>query len=157
MKTERDSRYDRIEHVILVLLRVVVGVVFVWASVDKILHPEQFARAVANYRILPQIVVNGFAITLPWIELVCGILLIFGQWQQSVSFVLGCLIAVFVVAVAWSVWRGLDIHCGCFDTASGRKIGMLLLVEDLLLLGGILFLFARSPDKLGKKAFFGGR
>jgi len=67
------------------------------------------------------------------------------------------MLVVFVVAVGSSLLRGLDIHCGCFNTASGRKVGMELFLEDLLLLGTTLFLLMRSTDSLGKKAFLGKR
>jgi uncharacterized membrane protein YphA (DoxX/SURF4 family) len=155
MKARGNSLSTTAEKGLLILLRLVVGVIFVWASIDKILHPEQFAHAVANYRILPQIMVNGFAVVLPWIELCCGVLLILGQWQQSASLVLVCLLAIFIVAVCGSLWRGLDIHCGCFHTASGRKVGIWLLFEDLLLFGCTFYLMIRSTDALGKKAFLG--
>ncbi len=154
---ERKSFFvsPRIERAVLIALRCAIGVVFVWASVDKILHPEQFARAVANYHILPPVLVNLFALILPWVELICGLCLILGQWQRAASLVLACVIVMFIAAVGVSMWRGLDIHCGCFNASSGRKIGGTLLIEDLALLAATVLLLSRSRDSLGLSGFLG--
>ena len=145
----------RLEHAILVLFRLFAGGVFIYASVDKILHPDQFAVAVNNYRLLPEILVNVFAVCLPWVELIAGTLLVLGQWQRSSSFVLSSLTVVFIIAVSISLLKGLDISCGCFNTASGRKIGFQVLFGDFILLAVLLILILRSPDELGKRAFLG--
>ncbi|MGA8240229.1 MAG: MauE/DoxX family redox-associated membrane protein [Desulfobacterales bacterium] len=39
-------------------LRLLLGTVFLYASYDKILHPQAFAQAVYNYQILPDMAVN---------------------------------------------------------------------------------------------------
>ena len=59
-------------------LRLAIGAVLVYASVSKILHPDQFADAVANYRLLPPALVSWTAIVLPWLELITGVCLILG-------------------------------------------------------------------------------
>lgn len=153
----RKSLFSRLERTVLILIRLLVGGVFIYASVDKILHPDQFAIAVNNYRLLPEILVNSFAIVLPWAELLAGFLLVLGQWQRSSSFVLASLVIVFIIAVGIGLLRGLDISCGCFNTASGRKIGLQVLFGDFFLLAVTLILILRSSDKLGKQAFLGKR
>ena len=50
---------------VILLFRVVLGVTFIYASLDKIAHPDQFARIVYNYKILPGFLINIFAVTLP--------------------------------------------------------------------------------------------
>jgi len=59
----RNNRYRLIKHAALILFRLLAGGVFVYASVDKILHPDQFAIAVNNYQLLPEPFVNVFAVT----------------------------------------------------------------------------------------------
>jgi uncharacterized membrane protein YphA (DoxX/SURF4 family) len=144
-----------LERLTLIVLRCAIGGVFVWASIDKIVHPQQFARAVSNYHLLPGAAVPLFALVLPWVELLSGLLVLLGQWQRAASLVVASLLLVFIAAVGISIWRGLDIHCGCFDTSSGRRIGVKLLVEDLLLLGGAAFLALKSKDEVGTSAFLG--
>ena len=50
--------------------RLYLGGVFVGASLYKIALPYEFALSIATYQILPLEVINPFALTLPWIELV---------------------------------------------------------------------------------------
>ena len=124
-------------------------------GLDKILHPDDFARAIANYRLLPEALVNLVAVTLPWVECVCGLLLLAGQWVRSAALVSAFLLGVFMVAVSISLARGLDIDCGCFNTNEGRKIGLELLGEDLLLLGAAAVLVLKAGDRIGWRALAG--
>jgi len=135
--------------------RILLGLVFLLYGIDKIPHPDNFARAIANYRLLPGEFVNLLAVVLPWIEVVCGLLLLSGQWVRSAAFVSAFLLAVFVIAVSIALVRGLDIHCGCFDADSGRKIGLKVLGEDLLFLGLSVVLILKARDRVGWKALLG--
>jgi uncharacterized membrane protein YphA (DoxX/SURF4 family) len=136
-------------------IRVVLGLVFLLYGLDKVSQPDVFARSIANYRLLPEVFVNLMAVVLPWIEVLCGLLLIFGQWIRSAALVSGFLLVVFVIAVSITLVRGLDIHCGCFNTNAGRKIGMKLLGEDLLLLGMSFVLILKGRDRTGWHALLG--
>jgi uncharacterized membrane protein YphA (DoxX/SURF4 family) len=122
---------------VLFFLRLFLGLVFIYASRDKILHPAQFAKAVYNYKILPVPVLNLFALILPWIELISGIGLILGIFTQGCTLVITSLLCIFVIVVTVSIYRNLDITCGCFDIGGGRKVGAKLLLEDssLMLVG----------------------
>jgi putative oxidoreductase len=144
-----------IYRVIELAARIVVGLVFLLYGLDKITHPDNFARAIANYRLLPEALVNLVAVTLPWVECVCGLLLLAGQWVRSAALVSAFLLSVFVVAVSITLARGLDIACGCLDADAGRKVGMKLLVEDLLLLGAAAVLVLKAGDRIGWRSLVG--
>jgi len=145
----------RHERVLLFVFRLLLGGLFLAASVDKVVHPEMFARAVANYRILPEPTVNFFAVVLPWVELVCGLLLLSGQWTRAASLVVSTLLAIFLAAVAVSLARGLDIECGCFGTIAGRTVGLKLLLEDSVWLLMSLLLGFRAKDERGWRSLLG--
>ena len=98
------------------VLRLFLGVVFVYASYDKILNPQAFAKAVYNYQILPDAAVNLVALTLPWLELVIGVCLVGGIWLPGATVVSSGLLIMFISALIFNQLRGLDIHCGCFST-----------------------------------------
>ena len=97
--------------------RVVLGAVFIYASIDKIVHPEAFAKAIYNYQILPETLINLTAIVLPWLELVMGVLLVLGVWQHGAVFLANVLLGCFFGALLLNLARGLDIDCGCFSSS----------------------------------------
>jgi uncharacterized membrane protein YphA (DoxX/SURF4 family) len=101
---------------IMLAARLILGGVFVFASVDKILHPAAFAEAVYNYQILPDNLINLTAIVLPWLELVLGSLLIIGVWMPGTVIISNLLLLTFIGVLVYNTSRGLDIHCGCFST-----------------------------------------
>ncbi|MBU0558887.1 MAG: DoxX family membrane protein [Bacteroidetes bacterium] len=112
----------------------VIGIVFIFASLDKIANPGDFAVAIVNYKIIPLSLVNIFAIVIPWLELFCGILILFGEYIKESSFIISSLLLVFVVMIAAAVFRNLDIDCGCFGTLDAQKVGLTKIVENVVLL-----------------------
>lgn len=120
---------------LVVLFRLILGVVFVYASLDKIAHPDQFARIVYNYKILPGFLINIFAIGLPWVELFCGLFLILGLFIESSSLLLALVLVSFIIALSVNFLKGIDIACGCFTTdPNAKKEGAWLLIRDFVLL-----------------------
>jgi cobalt-zinc-cadmium efflux system protein len=129
--------------------RIIVGGVYAYASLDKIIHPDAFATIVHNYHILPDVLINIFAVMLPWIELTCGLALILGTRVLGASTILSVLTAVFIAAVSINVARGVNIDCGCFSTSShARKLGMALLLQDAGLLLLALHVLWRGAGRL---------
>jgi putative oxidoreductase len=145
MKLLKEIFRDR--HTALVF-RMVLGLTFLYASLDKIAYPQNFSQIVYNYKILPSFVVNIFAITLPWVELICGLFLIGGIFLESSSLLILILLAVFTIATSFNVFiRGIDIQCGCFTASlAAKKQGAELLFRDviLLLMSVQVFLFNQN-------------
>ena len=63
---------------LIIIIRIVLGTVFLWASFDKIIDPAKFARNISNYHVIPFGIENTIAIVLPWLELFIGSGLILG-------------------------------------------------------------------------------
>lgn len=127
----------------LVSIRIILGFVFIFAAISKAAEPEAFAKAIYNYKLLPLFLINILAITLPWIELSAGLLLVFGVSVKENSAILSGMLLVFIIAIAISLARGLDINCGCFGTVDGSKVGLMKILENvgLLFLGLILIMY----------------
>jgi len=128
------------------ILRLVVGGVFVFAAVLKILDPAMFATDIANYRLLPRALVHPVAILLPWVELGAGLMLVLGVWRRASALVISILCFVFLIAIGQALARGLDVHCGCFGTVSAGPIGWRNLLIDLALLLMAGWLTARQKE-----------
>ncbi len=136
-------------------IRLVMGGVFVLASLDKILQPFAFAKSISNYQILPERLVNVAAIILPWVELILGFLLIFGIWLPGAILLINLLLAVFFTALVFNMARGLHVDCGCFTLgASERSSTPWYLLRDtvFLLLAGYLFyqVLIKPPNSVNK-------
>lgn len=118
---------------ILFAFRLVVGGIFIWAGLLKIFDPLGFAQNIANYRVFPQGIAFFLALFLPWIEVICGAFLLFGIFRGASSLLLSGLLSVFLVLIALTILRGIDIDCGCFGSLS-RKIDYKLILMDSALL-----------------------
>lgn len=102
----------------LLVLRLALGGIFVFASLDKLLHPAAFAEIIVSYRVLPAVLVNAAAIVLPWLELVLGLLLLAGRLLDGALLLVNLLLLAFWGSLVFNYARGLDVHCGCFSTAA---------------------------------------
>lgn len=114
--------------------QVLIGVAFLVAALSKIGDIPAFARQVHNFRVIPQGPENLVAMTLPWIELVAGLVLLGGAHRRSAAIVCFALLAVFTAGVAQAMVRGLDFECGCFGTADHTRVGAFKLLQNLVML-----------------------
>lgn len=129
------------------LARLVIGFLFVYASIDKIADPDAFTTSIANYRLTNPGLTILAATIIPWIELLTGLLLLGGLLVRASGTITLALLVLFTGAIITGLARGLDITCGCFtqDPAVG-KIGWLKVAENagLILLNIMLLLVRRS-------------
>lgn len=127
------------------LIRLAIGGLFIYASIDKIIHPAAFAKIIYNYRLLHPDYINLLAIILPWFELITGISLITGIKYRGANFLILIMLAVFIVALGINYIRGVNISCGCFSTSSTVKSNLLIrIIEDFLMAAGCLIIMWKS-------------
>ena len=100
------------------ILDLIVGGIFVYAGVLKVLDPVQFGLDIDNYKTLPWFMSVRLAFYLPWLEIFCGLALISRFLYRGGLSILTTLIFVFIGATIAARVRGLDITCGCFGHAS---------------------------------------
>ena len=96
------------------LARLVLGGVLLVAGYLKAFSPDKSQMAVRAYEVLPIPIANFLGITLPWLEIGAGLLLILGFAVRYVSIFGTTLMLIFVIAIAQAWARGLSIDCGCF-------------------------------------------
>jgi len=101
--------------IFMIIARIVLGAVFVYASFDKMANPDAFLKIIHNYRLLPVQLENPLAIFLPWMELITGLMLIVGKWEKASLMLYNVIMVIFVIALSLALIRGLDISCGCFS------------------------------------------
>lgn len=120
---------------IILVSRLFLGFIFLSFGMSKISDPVAFAKEIGNYDLLPIFSLNFFAIILPWIEIVIGILLILGIRLKANALIGAILMVIFIIMVAIAWARGLDISCGC-SSAFPQKVGLPKILEN----SGLLFL-----------------
>lgn len=124
---------------ILLLLRVAVGGVFAYAAWSKLRDPwTLFAISIDAYHVLPQWAVLVVARTLPWLELLLGVMLVIGVFRRISTLAASALLTLFFGLMVRAYVRGETIDCGCFGP--GEAISPLTLLRDGTLLAGSLLL-----------------
>jgi hypothetical protein len=123
-----------------------IGLTLIYASLDKVAHPDRFADIVHEYDMLPMFLINAFALTMPAVEMVTGAVLIFGWWRRAGGLLAAALCLAFMVAIAQAELRGLKIECGCFDVSgmSATEASWGLFYRDLGLLFASLLIWRRG-------------
>ena len=94
--------------------RLVLGGVFILASISKISDPAAFSNIIDNYHMSPIYINNLVALFLPWLELFIGLGFILNLYCETCSNISILLLAWFIVILLSAHFRGIDIHCGCF-------------------------------------------
>jgi len=148
MKDFLSSRY------VQVVLQIIVGAVFVYASYNKLFDQVAFAKSVYGYKFLPDFLINLTAIIVPPLEFIAGLFLMFGLFRKGSSAVIIVLLSVFLVALVQAYARGLDIDCGCFGSTAADKTTstdiLIRIFQDILLLLGAIIIFKYSRSKYYK-------
>ncbi|MFL3052098.1 MAG: MauE/DoxX family redox-associated membrane protein [Candidatus Neomarinimicrobiota bacterium] len=123
---------------LVLISRLILGSVFIYASFDKIVNPGDFAKIVGNYHVLPFGIENLLAIILPWVEFIAGVCLIVGVMVDGATILVILMNIVFIFAITQALARGISVECGCFSVASdtGSAIGVKTILRDI----GYLFL-----------------
>lgn len=98
-----------------VVLRVLLGGLFVFGGLLKLESPFGFAFAIKGFKLaLPDHLVIDIAFMVPWAEFLAGLCLIFGFFTRGAGLVIAVMMLAFIIGIASVIWRGLDVHCGCF-------------------------------------------
>ena len=127
-------------------IRLVLGGVFVWAGTAKLVQIPSFVETVAAFDMLPADLAAPFALSVIWIELIAGGLLLLDIWPRSNALVVLGLLVVFSAALGINMYRGNDVTCDCFGGGGETSLAWSLL-RDVLLAGGATVLLAQKDTR----------
>jgi uncharacterized membrane protein YphA (DoxX/SURF4 family) len=130
------------------LLRLIISAIFIYASIHKIINPQEFAKQVALYEILPLFTVYPFSYALPFLELICGVLIWIPLTRISANILNILMTVAFIIAITVALILGKDINCGCFGNED--RIGISKLIMDAGLL--LIIIYCLRLDLLQEKA-----
>ncbi len=125
------------------------GAVFVFAGISRLIDPEPFAVVIGSFGLTPASWARPILVVLPLAELAVGLGMFFGaRWALRLAM---CLIVGFIVVLTYGIWLGLDVDCGCFsvDDPEYKAFSTLhsALYRDLLMLAGIVYLYGINVFK----------
>ena len=134
-----------------VAVRISLGAVFIYAAIPKLADPVAFAGSVANYQILPYFWNYLAAAMLPFLELICGVLLVTGFRARTGALIVAAMNLAFIAALISVIARGLDIDCGCFKQGGSKTSPWLALARDLVFLAmtAVVLYFERERKDPG--------
>jgi thiol-disulfide isomerase/thioredoxin/uncharacterized membrane protein YphA (DoxX/SURF4 family) len=126
---------------LILIMRLLLGGIFIAASLSKVTHIDQFTQAVTSYGILPDSLAHLYGLLVPWIELAIGSLLILGLFSRMAAAISIALTFSFIVANIYGLIRGTEDSCGCFgqvipldhSQSLGLDVLMLLMAVPLIL------------------------
>ena len=109
----------------MLVLRLALAALFVWAGAAKLADPIAFSEEIANYRLMAGLA-PVIAATLPAIEIVAGLALAFAPaaWRAGAALLVLAMLIVFTGAVTAAWLRGIDVRCGCFGKGGGFIDGL---------------------------------
>ena len=136
------------------IFRVILGIIFIYASYDKILDPAGFSKNIHNFHVTPLSIENLAALIIPWLELIIGVFLIFGLFLEGTTSIIIALLVFFIIILSQAVFRGIDIHCGCFKIEADAgtidfRIELIKhIFEDIIFLGMAFMIKFKDKFKL---------
>ncbi len=142
---------------ILVLARWVLGGVFIYMGLHKVMDPVEFIKLIRLYHVVSTpVVLNFIAITLPWFEVFCGLLLLTGIAVRGTALLLVAMLIPFTLAI---LRRALEVaatghlpfcavkfDCGC---GSGEVLICGKLIENTALVLVAIWILSRSDHRFG--------
>jgi uncharacterized membrane protein YphA (DoxX/SURF4 family) len=135
------SRLLSISAGLLFLIRLVLGMVFIYAGAMKLLDPKAFSRIISQYDLIPDPFLPVAAIGLPVLELLAGIGVILSvRGSLSVMF---SLLGLFVSVLWYGILKDLEVDCGCFslEELKGQAGLWQAFYRDLMMMGGVILLY----------------
>ena len=130
--------------------RLGLGVLFIYSALSKISDPDDFAHAVMRYEFLPDFTIGIFSMTMPMLELLAGLSMLFTKWLRESALLVSGMLAMFIIALVQALVRGLEISCGCFGVPSvgGREEIVIALVRDVVLIVPAAWLMFRANGRM---------
>jgi len=133
--------------IIQLFSQLILGSIFVYASIGKIINPTNFKYSIKSYSILPDIIIPIISVVLPWIEFIFGILLILGLFIKLSAIILTSLMIIFMTALTIQAINSNIIDCGCFGKASllsSSNLVFLFIRDTILFSLGIFIIFSKN-------------
>lgn len=132
---------------IMLLIRVLLALLLLGASLHKFSDRNQFSGILAAYQLVPAALLPLLVIAVPLLELTLGLAWLTGIQLGSAAIATTLLLSTYTLAIAINLLRGnVDIDCGCgFGSSSQAATGYQRLSAGLLLRNSLLIALTLLP------------
>ena len=133
-----------------VLVRVLLGGIFLYAGIIKASASEAFALALVPFTILPESWIPTFAVALAWTEVAAGLLILLPRVHRLGSALILLLALGFIGVLAWALSNGIIVSCGCFgsdETPSAAAMRLAILRDVGIACAAAYTLVFRPPKQ----------
>lgn len=133
---------------VTLIVRVLIGGLFITAGALKVGHFNDLASAIAGFRLLPQPVVGPLAVLLPFFEIGLGLYLAVGLFTRVAAIIGAVQLTIYAAAIASAVMRHIPANCGCFGPQDSAPADWPHAFVDLVLAGICLIVAWYAPGLL---------
>jgi uncharacterized membrane protein YphA (DoxX/SURF4 family)/thiol-disulfide isomerase/thioredoxin len=138
---------------LILVLRLILGTIFVVAAVSKLQNITNFINTVASYEILNYHLSTIYGYLVPLGELIIGCVLILGVFVKFAAALSIPLLISFMVASSYAIANSAGGACGCFGTFLALS-HQLALTIDILMLAGAVVLFLNNATAFMNIGYF---
>lgn len=132
----------------VLIMRVAVGGLFIWAGASKIGHADVFAAQISAFGLVPRPLIGPMALLLPVFEVLLGGYLLLGLYTRIAAALAGIQLVIFATAIGSAVARGLSLSCGCFGPADSTKTSWPEVIRDVVFAAVAAFVAWQAPGML---------
>ncbi len=121
---------------LVVVARLLVGGVFVFAGMSKLALPHgEVVAQIQQYTVIPRLLTPLIAAVLPWVEVLSGAALLIGFLTTPAAWLVAVQLASFCLLMLIVLVAGIEIEdCGCFGDLGWKETPLQVLIRDLVML-----------------------
>jgi len=139
---------------LLLVSRVLLGGIFLAASISKIQFQDDFITVCISYGVIPDNLARIYGMIVPWVELLIGTSLILGIFVRFSAVISILLTVSFVIANGVALFNPVDSGCGCFGQFVTLSHSTSIVMDFFMLIMGVILLSGKSGEGFLSVRFF---
>ncbi len=128
---------------LILIFRLILAGFFLISAYGKLVDIERYSvDAVYNFGILPMFLARPFGLAMPFIELLCGLGLLFGVLTRLSALGVALMSLSFFIAKAIVLSQGRSIECGCFGAVIDTLASVTIFMDIPMMVLALIIMFS---------------
>ena len=133
---------------VVLIFRLILAGFFILSASGKLVDIERYSvDAVYNFGVLPMVLARPFGLVMPFIELLCGLGLLFGVLTRLSALGIALMSLSFFIAKGIVLSQGRSIECGCFGAIIDTLASVTIFMDIPMMAFGLVILFAPPQSR----------